>query len=153
MEIVDAGRYHVALKVLPRAVPDAIAGVDGTALSAGVRAEIGAPSLAARSRRCCQRLAVRVRAGKAAEVAAFAGATLVTKKVMLGACWAWVGAIRPRDNSIVEARMVKRGFALFIGKAGCSACHSGRRFTDDQFHDIGTTTTDLVAVEKPKTRL
>jgi cytochrome c peroxidase len=37
----------------------------------------------------------------------------------------------------------KRGFALFIGKAGCAACHSGWRFTDDQFHDIGTTTTDL----------
>ena len=36
----------------------------------------------------------------------------------------------------------KRGFALFTGKAGCSACHSGWRFTDDQFHDIGTTTAD-----------
>ena len=36
----------------------------------------------------------------------------------------------------------KRGFALFAGKAGCAACHSGWRFTDDAFHDIGTTTTD-----------
>jgi cytochrome c peroxidase len=36
----------------------------------------------------------------------------------------------------------KRGFALFTGKAACFACHSGWRFTDDQFHDIGTTTTD-----------
>ena len=36
----------------------------------------------------------------------------------------------------------KRGFVLFTGKAACSACHSGWRFTDDQFHDIGTTTTD-----------
>ena len=36
----------------------------------------------------------------------------------------------------------KRGFALFIGKATCSACHIGWRFTDDKFHDIGTTTTD-----------
>ena len=36
----------------------------------------------------------------------------------------------------------KRGFALFTGKAGCAACHGGWRFTDDQFHDIGTTTTD-----------
>lgn len=36
----------------------------------------------------------------------------------------------------------KRGFALFTGKAACTACHSGWRFTDDQFHDIGTTTTD-----------
>jgi cytochrome c peroxidase len=37
----------------------------------------------------------------------------------------------------------KRGFAVFTGKAGCAACHSGWRFTDDKFHDIGTTTTDL----------
>jgi cytochrome c peroxidase len=36
----------------------------------------------------------------------------------------------------------KRGFVLFTGKAGCAACHSGWRFTDDRFHDIGTTTTD-----------
>jgi cytochrome c peroxidase len=36
----------------------------------------------------------------------------------------------------------KRGFALFTGKATCSACHIGWRFTDDKFHDIGTTTTD-----------
>jgi cytochrome c peroxidase len=36
----------------------------------------------------------------------------------------------------------KRGFALFTGKANCFACHGGWRFTDDKFHDIGTTTTD-----------
>jgi cytochrome c peroxidase len=36
----------------------------------------------------------------------------------------------------------KRGFVLFNGKGNCSACHSGWRFTDDKFHDIGTTTTD-----------
>jgi cytochrome c peroxidase len=31
---------------------------------------------------------------------------------------------------------------LFTGKAGCAACHGGWRFTDDQFHDIGTTSAD-----------
>jgi cytochrome c peroxidase len=36
----------------------------------------------------------------------------------------------------------RRGFVLFTGKAGCSACHSGWRLTDDRSHDIGTTTTD-----------
>ncbi len=36
----------------------------------------------------------------------------------------------------------KRGFAVFNGKANCGPCHSGWRFTDDNFHDIGTTTTD-----------
>ena len=30
-----------------------------------------------------------------------------------------------------------RGFALFKGKAGCSNCHSGTRFTDDTPHNIG----------------
>ncbi|SRR5579871_1435398 len=44
------------------------------------------------------------------------------------------------ETAITESG--KRGFALFAGKAGCAACHSGWRFTDDQFHDIGTTTTD-----------
>jgi cytochrome c peroxidase len=35
-----------------------------------------------------------------------------------------------------------RGFALFNTKAQCAACHSGWRFTDDSFHDIGVTGTD-----------
>jgi cytochrome c peroxidase len=45
------------------------------------------------------------------------------------------------EQAISES--AKRGFTLFNGKANCSACHSGWRFTDDKFHDIGTTTTDL----------
>jgi cytochrome c peroxidase len=36
----------------------------------------------------------------------------------------------------------KRGFELFNGKATCVVCHRGWRFTDDLFHDIGTSTTD-----------
>ena len=40
------------------------------------------------------------------------------------------------------SELAKRGFVLFTGKASCAGCHSGWRFTDDQFHDIGTTTTD-----------
>jgi cytochrome c peroxidase len=31
---------------------------------------------------------------------------------------------------------------LFNTKTTCFACHSGWRFTDDKFHDIGTSTTD-----------
>jgi len=31
----------------------------------------------------------------------------------------------------------RRGMALFGGKAECSACHSGVRFTDDAFHSLG----------------
>ncbi len=38
----------------------------------------------------------------------------------------------------------KRGFALFnTTKSMCFTCHTGWRFTDDKFHDIGTTTSDL----------
>ena len=44
------------------------------------------------------------------------------------------------ETAIPDA--AKRGFVLFAGKAGCAACHSGWRLTDDAFHDIGTTTTD-----------
>ena len=44
------------------------------------------------------------------------------------------------ETAISDA--AKRGFALHNGKALCVACHRGWRFTDDQFHDIGTTTTD-----------
>ena len=31
----------------------------------------------------------------------------------------------------------RSGFGLFVGKAGCVACHKGWRFTDEAFHDIG----------------
>ena len=44
------------------------------------------------------------------------------------------------EGAISDA--AKRGFVLFNGKTNCFACHSGWRFTDDKFHDIGTTTTD-----------
>jgi cytochrome c peroxidase len=36
----------------------------------------------------------------------------------------------------------KRGFLLFNTTANCAICHGGWRFTDDRFHDIGTTATD-----------
>jgi cytochrome c peroxidase len=45
------------------------------------------------------------------------------------------------DESAI-APAAKRGFELFNGKAQCFTCHTGWRFTDDRFHDIGTTTTD-----------
>lgn len=40
------------------------------------------------------------------------------------------------EAAIPEA--AKRGFDLFAGRARCSECHSGWRFTDDSFHDIGS---------------
>jgi cytochrome c peroxidase len=44
------------------------------------------------------------------------------------------------ESAISES--AKRGFVLFNTKATCFVCHSGWRFTDDKFHDIGTSTTD-----------
>ncbi|WP_350333039.1 cytochrome-c peroxidase [Coralliovum pocilloporae] len=37
----------------------------------------------------------------------------------------------------------KRGFELFVGKAGCVACHSGWNMTDNRFHDIGLPSDDI----------
>jgi cytochrome c peroxidase len=34
-------------------------------------------------------------------------------------------------------RAEQRGAALFVGRAGCVACHSGPRLTDDAFHNVG----------------
>lgn len=34
------------------------------------------------------------------------------------------------------------GFGLFVGKAGCVACHGTWRFTDDKFHDVGLADAD-----------
>jgi cytochrome c peroxidase len=48
-----------------------------------------------------------------------------------------------KGDEQVISDAAKRGFALFNGKANCFGCHSGWRFTDDRFHDVGTTTTDL----------
>jgi cytochrome c peroxidase len=49
--------------------------------------------------------------------------------------------VKGDDRAISES--AKRGFVLFNNKALCFACHGGWRFTDDKFHDIGTSTTDL----------
>ncbi len=35
----------------------------------------------------------------------------------------------------------KRGFQTFVGKGGCTNCHSGWAFTDYAFHDVGLDTT------------
>ncbi|MGB8842496.1 MAG: cytochrome c peroxidase [Aliidongia sp.] len=37
----------------------------------------------------------------------------------------------------------KRGFDLFNGKANCAVCHSGWNFTDNGFHDIGLSDSDI----------
>jgi cytochrome c peroxidase len=51
---------------------------------------------------------------------------------------AWIDG----DESAISAS-AKRGFKLLVGKAKCAGCHTGWNFTDNKFHDIGTTTTDI----------
>ena len=48
--------------------------------------------------------------------------------------------IAREESAISES--AKRGFVLFNGKGECFLCHSGWRFTNDSFHDIGTSTKD-----------
>jgi cytochrome c peroxidase len=40
------------------------------------------------------------------------------------------------DEHAISAA-AKHGFQMFNEKGHCAACHSGWRFTDDSFHDIG----------------
>lgn len=49
--------------------------------------------------------------------------------------------IEGTESAISEE--AKKGFVLFNTKAKCSACHSGWRFTDDSFHDIGIKDKDI----------
>jgi cytochrome c peroxidase len=45
------------------------------------------------------------------------------------------------DANAISAA-AKRGFVIFNEQGNCAGCHGGWRFTDDEFHDIGTSTTD-----------
>ena len=40
------------------------------------------------------------------------------------------------DNAALS-EAAQRGLKLFVGKAHCSACHSGPNFTDNAFHNLG----------------
>jgi cytochrome c peroxidase len=46
------------------------------------------------------------------------------------------------DEAAID-ESAKRGFAIFNDKGNCAACHSGWRFTDDGFHDIGLKSEDI----------
>jgi len=43
--------------------------------------------------------------------------------------------MRGDDDALNDAQ--KRGLELFVGKAGCVACHSGPMLTDEQYHNLG----------------
>ncbi|MEO1248410.1 MAG: cytochrome c peroxidase [Pseudomonadota bacterium] len=43
--------------------------------------------------------------------------------------------MRGDDDALNDAQ--KRGLELFVGKAGCVACHSGPLLSDEQYHNLG----------------
>jgi cytochrome c peroxidase len=51
---------------------------------------------------------------------------------------AWI-----EGNEKAISEEAKRGFVLFNTKGQCNLCHAGWNFTDDSFHDIGLTSTDI----------
>jgi cytochrome c peroxidase len=55
--------------------------------------------------------------------------SLVTKETIYDLYW-------KGDKSAISSSAL-RGMNLFFGKAKCSICHNGPRFTDEQFHNIG----------------
>src|SRR5829696_8288072 len=75
---------HRALGILPRPLADAIARIDGRLTVGGLRREVGAPGLAAGSGRLRQCLAVIIRAGEPAEVAAIADAVAGQEETGIG---------------------------------------------------------------------
>ena len=44
--------------------------------------------------------------------------------------------VQPNGDAAMTADEIA-GLRLFIGKANCSTCHTGPRFTDDSFHNTG----------------
>src|SRR5262245_47505790 len=58
VQVVDVLRHHVSLGIAPRAGPDAVAGIDGLPAARRLRAQIGAPGLAAGAGRLCKLLAM-----------------------------------------------------------------------------------------------
>lgn len=59
-----------------------------------------------------------------------------------------VSSTAPFDRRVAGDRSAllpaaERGFVLFQTTAGCASCHTGWRFTDDAFHDIGLPGNDV----------
>lgn len=51
---------------------------------------------------------------------------------------------RPHTASDSFTREEQEGLRLFIGRASCTNCHNGARFTDDHFHNTGVPVSALV---------
>ena len=65
-------RNQIAVSIVPGPAPDPVAGVHGRCRGGRLGAEIGTPAVVARALRFRQRLTLRIRSGKPAQVSAFA---------------------------------------------------------------------------------
>ena len=73
--------------------------------------------------------------GEPIEPATIAKAIAVYERTIISGQAPFDRWIEGDETAISES--AQRGFELFAGKAQCAQCHSGWRFTDDAFHDIG----------------
>src|ERR1700674_3189933 len=71
VQVGDALAYLRAFRVIPGALADAVARVDGWLIARSLRAEIRVPGLIAAPGRCGTHLAVRVRSRQSTQVRAF----------------------------------------------------------------------------------
>jgi cytochrome c peroxidase len=55
--------------------------------------------------------------------------------------------LRGKRDALTAAQ--RAGYELFVGKAGCSACHNGENLTDERFHDLGVPE-DPAATDDPR---
>ena len=76
-----------------------------------------------------------ITANRVAQAIATFERTLKTKETFYDRYW-------QGDKSAISPSAI-RGMELFFGKAKCSICHNGPRFTDNQFHNIGVESTSL----------
>ncbi|MCH9852932.1 MAG: c-type cytochrome [Alphaproteobacteria bacterium] len=71
----------------------------------------------------------------------FARAIATFQRSIVSGITAFDEWVMGNDNAISDR--AKQGFIVFNGKANCAACHSGWRFTDGAFHDIGINDKDI----------
>jgi len=79
--------------------------------------------------------------GKAVDIGLLLGAIASFERTVVSPTTAFDRRVAGDRSAMTTA--AERGFVLFNRKAGCASCHSGWRFTDDGFRDIGLPGTDL----------
>jgi cytochrome c peroxidase len=64
----------------------------------------------------------------------------------------YINSIRRTNPTTTLNNNEIAGLKLFIGKANCISCHSGARFTDDKFHNVGVPTPEKLQADEGRQR-